>query len=141
MAALPLNALFASRLSRSVIIAIALVAWLGLSNHCALGRLANFGRINSEHACCHNGKAAGGPTTGQQQGVVCCKSIRALMPGNVKLAMGTPAAAVFAPEIFSLMGHVPTPAIACDTGPPRGRSFSELVLQRSLQAHAPPSVT
>ena len=44
----------------------------------------------------------------------------------------------FADATLSVISRPARDLIALDTGPPRAISFSELVLQRSILAHAPP---
>jgi hypothetical protein len=136
-----LKSIFANHISRTVIVAMTLVSWLVISNHCALGRMMNSPRAKSQHACCLNGKPET-PPANDKQGLPCCKSVRALVPDCAKLiewmtefntAFVEAASAYEAQTLSSLV-------LAGDTGPPRARSFSELVLHRSLRLHAPPCV-
>jgi len=41
---------------RTILVAMTLAGWFVLSNHCALGRMAQTARTKTEHACCHNGE-------------------------------------------------------------------------------------
>jgi hypothetical protein len=133
----------ANRLLHTVIVAMTLVGWFVLSNHCALAGLAKRTAIEKEHACCHNGTSA--PTkepTDGGQGMQCCKSVHALAPDTAKPAdspVSLVVGAVFAwVDTFNLDG-VASRVSTVDTGPPpRAASFSELVLHRSLRSHAPP---
>ena len=120
-----------------------LSGWFVLSNHCALGRMAQTPQVKKEHACCHNGdsKPAKQPADGEQD-VQCCKSLHAVVPDGVKDASLTPPTFVVAVlgALFDLEAQTEKAVvIASDTGPPpRAASFSELVLHRSLRSHAPP---
>ena len=126
-----------------VIVAMTLSGWFVLSNHCALGRMAQTPQVKKEHACCHNGESKPGkqPADGEQ-GVQCCKSLRAVVPDAVKVASLTPPTFVVAVlgALFDLEAQTEKAVVlAIDTGPPpRAASFSELVLHRSLRSHAPP---
>ena len=139
----PLNPIRTNRILRVVIVTMTLAGWFVLSNHCALGRMAQTPQVKKEHACCHNGdsKPAKEPADGKQ-GVQCCKSFRAVVPDGVKAAALTPPSFVVAilPELPALETQpVAGVILAGDTDPPpRAASFSELVLHRSLRSHAPP---
>ena len=139
----PLNPIRTYRILRTVIVTMTLAGWFVLSNHCALGRMAQTPQVKKEHACCHNGdsKPAKEPAEGKQ-GVQCCKSLSALMPDSVKDAALTPPTFVVAVlgALFDLEAQTEKAVVlAIDTGPPpRAASFSELVLHRSLRSHAPP---
>ena len=139
----PLNPIRTYRILRTVIVTMTLAGWFVLSNHCALGRMAQTPQVKKEHACCHNGdsKPAKEPADGKQ-GMQCCKSLRALAPDGVKTVTLTPPMFVVAVlasvlKLEAQTGETVVPAH--DTGPPpRAASFSELVLHRSLRSHAPP---
>ena len=138
-----LNSLCANRLVRSVIVAMTLVGWLVLSNHCALGSVAKQKEVKAEHACCHNGTSppAKEPLNGGQ-GLQCCRSIHVIVSDTAKLTD--------VPVLFAVEGvldwseaRIPDGGTTffptLHTGPPlRAASFSELVLHRSLRSHAPP---
>jgi hypothetical protein len=73
---------------------------------------------------------------------LCCKSLHATA---AKLSLvrvfpfKTPSLAVFSDPIpFGARVGQPSSSLCLDTGPPEFLSFSELILQRSLLAHAPP---
>ena len=138
-----LNSIRTNRILRIVIVALTLSGWFVLSNHCALGRMAQTPQAKKEHACCHNGdsKPARQPADGERD-VQCCKSLHAVVPDGVKDAALTPPSFVVAilPSLLALETQtVEAVLLASDTGPPpRAASFSELVLHRSLRSHAPP---
>jgi len=80
----------------------------------------------------------------QSSQVQCCKTLRAIVLAQAKTWARDDAK-------FSGVDHYiqQRALIACslstlplllDTGPPGARSFAELILQRSLLAHAPPSL-
>ena len=128
-----------------VIVAMTLSGWFVLSNHCALGRMAQTVQAKKAHACCHNGesKPANQPADGEQR-VQCCKSLRAVVPDGVKDASLTPPTFVVAilVAVFDVEAQTEKAVVvASDTGPPRAAPFSELVLHRSLRSHAPPFLT
>ncbi len=137
-----MNVIRTNRILRIVIVAMTLSGWFVLSNHCALGRMAQTPRAQKEHACCHNVEPE--PAKQPADGVQCCKSLHAVMPEGVKDASLTPPTFVVA--ILEAPLHLEAQAekavvVASDTGPPpRAASFSELVLHRSLRSHAPPSL-
>jgi hypothetical protein len=138
-----LHSKLSSRILRTVITTMTLLGWFVLSNHCALGGMAPSGPTKDEHACCHNNSTptpAHAPSD-SQQGAECCKAVHALVPDGIKAGDLKPADFVVA-ILVALPVEVIRPAraetIATDTGPPRARSFSELVLHRSLRSHAPP---
>ena len=116
-----------------------LAAWFVASNHCALG-LMQGARVAKDHAgCCSHEKQQHAPVK------ECCKRLQGLLPTAEKFA-AVPPTPGFAPEwlaLFEKMYAGPvgkTDAAWFETGPPREtRSFAELVLQRSLRSHAPPS--
>jgi len=127
---------------RTVMVAVTLMGWFVLSNHCALGRMVQTAQAQKEHACCPNGQSE--PANGDQR-VQCCKSLHAVVPDGVKAASLTPpefVVAVLLP-LVALEDHIGEAVVlASETGPPpRAASFSELVLHRSLRSHAPPFFT
>ena len=78
----------------------------------------------------------------QQNGVECCKVLRATLVASSSLVAGDTLS--FAPYIYFLR-FIPAAGQSqlcrfCewDTGPPGAASFAESVLQQSILAHAPP---
>ncbi len=120
---------------------LAIAAWFGVSNHCALGAIQSAGKVSIAHAHCH-GQSAPAPLK-QQNGedMPCCKTLKAVTPAKIS---ANPNVLDFTlKDYFSIVlladvsiGRAET--LELDTGPPRALSFSESVLQRSLLAHAPP---
>jgi len=126
---------------RLAVTLLAISAWFGVSNHCALAAIQPPGRVAVAHAHCH-GPSAPAPAK-QQNGedMPCCKTLKAVTPAKIS---ANPNVLDFTPkDYFSIvlladvsLGRAET--LELDTGPPRALSFSESVLQRSLLAHAPP---
>lgn len=120
-----------------------LMGWLVMSNHCALGFMAQSLQGKKEHACCQSGdsKPAKGAMDGQQV-MQCCKTLYTVLPDGVKSDTLTPTMSVVAVLATALQMEARSDEedlSAHDTGPPpRAESFSELVLHRSLRSHAPP---
>ncbi len=121
------------------------MAWLAVSNHCALAGLE--GSAGMPMPACHS--SVGGPKSPakdhHQGDVECCKVLRATLLTPSKNS------AAFDHFQFVLLTYVtallPLSAesltrspLELDTGPPFLGAFAESVLQRSLLAHAPPSL-
>lgn len=138
--------LLRSRSVRLPAIALALLGWLAITNHCALAALE--GPAKMPMPACHG--SVGGhksPAKDDHNGEVeCCKVLRATLLTLSKKA------AVFDHFQFAFQDYVtallPLPAKAqlqspleLDTGPPVAGSFAESVLQRSILAHAPPCLS
>jgi hypothetical protein len=130
----------ASLLLRSAFVALAMVAWVIGSNHCALRLLAGERGAAAVHQCCQAGETEKVPA--KDDGTVCCRALHAVMTdGGKALELAPPSFIgpcdwIFAERIVSVTAE---PLVSGEaTGPPRAASFSESVLQRSLQAHAPP---
>ena len=131
----------AFQLGRCLSVLLLFAAWYGASNRCALG-LMSASRTAGQVACCGHLKADSGPV--QKSGMACCKTLHAVpaLAKEVWLA---------APSDFAQLGDwAPATDLTdlraplslerhLDTGPPEARSFSELVLHRSLRSHAPPN--
>jgi hypothetical protein len=131
-----------SSIVRTVIVVMTLLGWFVLSNHCALGRIAQAGQAKKEHACCHNGepKQENAPLD-RNSGVQCCRSLHVIMPDGVKADLSPPIVLLAVLDDWLPVEDqaVEVTLQSCDTGPPpRAVSFSELVLHRSLRSHAPP---
>lgn len=127
-------------------VALAVLGWLAITNHCALAAME--GPAKMPMPACHG--SAGdhkSPAKNDHNGEVeCCKVLRATL-----LTLSKKAAA-FDHFQFVLQKYVtallPLPAkgqlqspLELDTGPPVAGSFAESVLQRSLLAHAPPCLS
>jgi hypothetical protein len=128
---------------RFAVVAVAICSWFAISNHCAFAALAT--KTDSVQAGCpfHSKPAKQEqPSTGVQ----CCKILRAVAPVATK--SWTRDDAKFSEADRYYYEHARITAYSqstlaplfLDTGPPNARSFAELILQRSLLAHAPPSL-
>jgi hypothetical protein len=130
---------------RAVIVVLMLVAWFIATNHCALGLMRKSPVATAEHASCCNGKQDPGNDEKAPGGTVeCCKAIHAMTPPDGKIMVRDDAAfvVIHAFAFSTAPGDEvapPEPVAAFhEHGPPFVASFSELVLHRSLRAHAPP---
>ncbi len=137
-----------------VISLITLVSWLVATNHCAiegqLGRsVALIGtNISGSGGCSHCAENPLPP--GEEMphsppaSMECCKSLQALA---AKATTDVPAFDIGA---FVLQSYIadrklekgsqtrPATNLQSDTGPPKVRSFAEMVLQHCILSHAPP---
>lgn len=125
---------------RGAIVVVAICSWFAISNHCAFAALAT--KMDSvQTGCPFHSK----PKEKQSTGAQCCKILRATVPvvtKNWNPDHANFSGVEFCPEEHTGAEHLRT-ALApwfLDTGPPDARSFAELILQRSLLAHAPPSL-
>jgi hypothetical protein len=124
-------------------VALAICSWIAISNHCAFSAIAT--KSDSTLSACpfHSKPAKEKQQSSQAQ---CCKILRAVV-----LAKTKPWARdhvrfsdvdFFAEERAHTARCARTlPPLLLDTGPPEAHSFAELILQQSLFAHAPPSLT
>jgi hypothetical protein len=127
---------------RCVAVAIAICSWIAVSNHCAFATVAT--EIDKPQTeCPFHSKPA--KQKEQSSHVQCCKVLRAVAPTIAK--SWTRSDSVFSDIDFPfkdcrLLAHFrdALAPLLLDTGPPGAHSFAELILQRSLLAHAPPIV-
>jgi hypothetical protein len=125
--------------ARCLVIAITIVSWIAISNHCAIRAVATKAET-AQSGCPFHSK----PAKPQQPiGTECCKILRAIP---------TTPANNLAPVIIDLFPvdqplhhlaileplQISVAPSGLDTGPPGKTSFVEL--NRSLRAHAPPFV-
>jgi hypothetical protein len=122
------------------IVVVAICSWFAISNHCVFAALAT--NDTASRQCPFHSKPKEKPSTGAQ----CCKILRAVASVPAKGWARDDANLSDADDYggeralaiaYSKMALVP---LSLDTGPPGVRSFAELILQRSLLAHAPPSL-
>jgi hypothetical protein len=126
--------------ARGAIVVVAICSWFAISNHCVFAALAT--KTDSKQTECpfHSQPAK---QEKQSTGAQCCKILRAVAsvptkswaPEGAKLAHADCYCDERARAIACLQTLAPH---SLDTGPPGTRSFAELILQRSLLAHAPP---
>jgi len=130
------------RISAPAVI-VALIAWFGVSNHCALGAIARQKATSAVDCCPFHSHPVKPQNQKQSDAPPCCKILRAIMANSAK----DPACLVidladvdipFAKLVVFARPKIPFSSVALETGPPGAFSFAELILQRSLPAHAPP---
>ena len=127
--------------ARWTIVLVAICAWLAVSNHCAFAALARTSDSAESGCPFHSQPAKPQPPP---SGIQCCKILRAVIPVVAKSWArddGKLSGVDFRIDEFALIAHLHTaPApLLLDTGPPEAHTFAELILQRSLLAHAPPA--
>jgi len=120
-------------------VAIAICSWTAISNHCAVAAIAT--KTDSTQSACpfHSKPAKQKQQTSQVQ---CCKILRAVALAKTKSwardDANFSAVDLCLHERALIARSLSTLPLLLDTGPPGARSFAELILQRSLFAHAPP---
>ena len=122
---------------RALLAALLMVGWLLASNHCALGFMAAEPQAAACPGCHANGAEKPAPAGGIKD---CCHTLLGVPADTSKTTVHYDAT-LFTLIVFTVFDSEPTAEVAtrvCATGPPEARSFSELVLQRSLHSHAPP---
>jgi hypothetical protein len=135
-----------TRTARALVALVAVVAWLHAANHCAIaGMLSAAAAASGEQESCPGHKA---PAEDENRdgcdASSCCKSLAA--PVTLAKAAANYDGFTFVTNEFPTtvafaLGEQHVAAIAeIDTGPPDCVSFAEAVLQRSVLAHAPPSL-
>jgi hypothetical protein len=129
--------------------ALTILAWFLISNHCILDAVISAPTPASAVAqdeCCpmHTSKTpAPAQPKKQGDGRVCCKNLpaTALKKTQLLASFVAPLLAIASDRHDIFEGKRDESLSLClDTGPPKAFSFSELVLQRSLLVHAPPSI-
>jgi hypothetical protein len=123
---------------------LAIVAWFGITNHCALGALVT-AKTQSPLAPihCHGNHPSPSKKTGDEE-VPCCKMLRATVTSEAKIIQVATKdyvpiqSWIVAEIIFAQETRLHRAPQGVDTGPPFAASFAESVLQRSILAHAPP---
>jgi hypothetical protein len=121
---------------------LTIATWFCLSNHCALG----LGVIRAEPA--PSAEVTGcpmhsAPTKKKPAAKIpCCKEVRAVV-GKCAVDATTFALRLVSRHDYGAQIFLPPPRVSIkieglDTGPPGPFSFAELVLQKSMRAHAPP---
>lgn len=134
------------RLFNATISLVVLGAWLFASNHCAIADMMPKPE-QAEASHCHPSPDAPPQEEKEREcdGSKCCKSLSAPSLAFAK-SVASYDATLFVAISFPAFAQQPLgcereAAIAeIDTGPPRTASFAESVLQRSILAHAPPSL-
>jgi hypothetical protein len=121
------------------------VAWLAIVNHCALAGLLAM-QAKPAVASCHHSAGEQSPTKNKDaNGSECCKTLHATLVAAKKLVDYDARLLTFqpyfvAPVILAIDPKVTLGGGELDTGPPFAKTFAESILQRSILAHAPPSL-
>lgn len=126
---------------RIAIISLMCVAWFALSNHCLLAACAKPAAVAKGCPMHTKSSSEKAPPKQGKSSQPCCKTLPAVPVAKAKATPKTLDFVVkpfFKDAVLSLVPHLPRSLVALDTGPPEARSFPELVLQRSILAHAPP---
>ncbi len=134
--------------SARLIGSVTVVAWFVISNHCVIDAAISAptaASIHHDDCCPMDANKPAAPTQPKKQGdaQVCCKNLPATaLKGSQPLAsFVAPLLAIVSDrhDVFESKREENL-SLCLDTGPPKAVSFSELVLQRSLLVHAPPSI-
>jgi hypothetical protein len=121
------------------------VAWFAIANHCALAGLLAM-QAKPAISSCHHCAGDQSPTKNKDaDGSECCKTLNATLVVAKKLVgYDTSLFALqfyfVAPELLPNDSKAAVRGTEFDTGPPFAKTFAELTLQRSIFAHAPPSL-
>ena len=137
-----------TRLLGTTITLLTVVAWFLAANHCAVASLAaplTDTPTGHEHCPASSSAPAGKEQPNDCDGLNCCKSLSAPASFAKKLvgydkAFYTPKDYIVSEIVFASEQHEASIS-ELDTGPPPAHGFAESVLQRSLLAHAPPSLS
>jgi hypothetical protein len=137
-----------TRVLSTTVTVLTVVAWFLAANHCAVaGLIPPLTEASTGHEHC--GGSSDAPADEEQpndcDGLKCCKSLSAPASFAKKLvgydkAFYTPKDYVVSKIVFAPEQHEASIS-ELDTGPPPAHCFAESVLQRSLLAHAPPSLS
>jgi hypothetical protein len=128
------------RIVQSAIALFMMFSWIAISNHCAFGAVATKNEP-SQSECPFHSKPA--KQKEQSTQVQCCKILRAVVSTAGKSWTRDHTSFSDVDLYFEKLALIVTSRNALlplllDTGPPGARSFAELILQRSILAHAPP---
>jgi hypothetical protein len=125
------------------IVLTTIVAWFSISNHCALGALIAKTNLAVAPMHCHGSPPSPSKKSSEKE-MPCCKVLRATITSDAKIIEVAskdflPIQSWIVAELISADETQLSP-LKLDTGPPFAGSFAESVLQRSILAHAPPSL-
>ena len=136
-----------SRLFSATFSLVALAAWLLASHHCALAGITPVPQQAVASSHCHGSSDAPAPEDSEREcdGSKCCNSLSAPSLAFAKSVVSYDGTFFIAKDYLALQQRAlareyQAPIAEIDTGPPRSDSFAESVLQRSILAHAPPSL-
>lgn len=132
-----------NQIRQMAIVAVTTVAWVSISNHCAVGALIDAQKQSETVQMPCHGAQSTPPNNGDEE-MPCCKVLRATITAQAKILQGPSI------DFLPIQHWIPAEPICADrrqiryesgeldTGPPAA-SFAESVLQQSILAHAPPS--
>jgi hypothetical protein len=129
--------------ARSFVTITAITSWFAISNHCAFAALATKTDAASTECPFHSKPAK---QEKQSAGAQCCKILRAVASAATKswdrddAKFSEADRYYYEYALITAYSQSTLAPLFLDTGPPNARSFAELILQRSLLAHAPPSL-
>ncbi|HEY2614172.1 MAG TPA: hypothetical protein VGI42_00545 [Chthoniobacterales bacterium] len=133
---------------RLLVVALSVLSWFAASNHCVLAAQPLKMRVMEQ-----GDMPSGCPMRSMQQpsqpvkqggcgDLPCCKNLQATKTAVVKMVAAPiwlgALVTFFTPFTGETSGNAAKILSFLDTGPPGETSFAELVLQRSILAHAPP---
>jgi len=126
-----------------VIVLITIGSWLAASNHCAIAVAVSQEKV-AQNECPFHSHPSKPAKQKDPSGQPCCKILRAIATSSAKNLARAIVDLTNVDLAFTKLVTISPPAIslgfaALDTGPPGATSFAELILQRSILAHAPPS--
>jgi hypothetical protein len=128
-------------ISRFLVVAVMLLSWFVITNHCALARMQAEMAAQDEAECCQKKGQAPEKEAPCQDLSQCCKAVKASLSGKAEVKFDTANYQIQYLAILQVLAAQtaqPAQGQVFDHGPPRAVSFAESVLQRSLLSHAPP---
>ena len=123
-----------------MIVVIAICSWIATFNHCAFAAVATTIEMEQTECPFHSKPSKQKEQPSQVQ---CCKILRAVVFAQSKRWAPDEAKSLDVDAWYNdflpiTLQRNTQRALCLDTGPPAAHSFAELILQRSLFAHAPP---
>jgi len=119
------------------------LSWLVLVNHCELAA-ATAPKPAQTHSCCEKNNVGDKPPLkdDQHKSIECCKGGHPAISPIAKKTLNRDFSLIAHLYVIALVpfpdGSSATAVPELGTGPPFAGSFAEVVLQRSILAHAPP---
>jgi hypothetical protein len=126
---------------RFLVVAVMLLSWFVITNHCALARMQAQLAVQDEAECCHKSGKASEKEAPCQELVQCCQAVKASLSGKAEVKFDAAKCQIQFLAILQVLAAQSARTaqeLVFDHGPPRAVSFAECVLQRSLLNHAPP---
>ena len=134
------------KIIRVSVVLTTIVAWFSISNHCALSAvMVAKTRSSMARMHCHGNQPSPAKKSSDEE-MPCCKMLRATVANEAKIVQAASQnflpiqSGIIAEIIFANEARLHRTSLEFDTGPPFADSFAESVLQRSILAHAPPSL-